>query len=166
LGYNLKILITLIFSLYTLGQSVSTTEVEAALIFRIAHFVEQQSTSVAKFCVFGDSEIYHVLKSNIENKMLGKRRVEVEITNNKNLRKAECSILILAHEVKSESDKALMMEVFGFVTISLSELNGQYSHIILRREDKKIKFDANLTKIKLDNVKISSKLLRLADRTY
>ncbi|EQC47354.1 PF13689 domain protein [Bacteriovorax sp. Seq25_V] len=150
------------------AQSISTLDVEAALIFRIAPFVDQNIYDDTKFCILGSPryEIYDVLKSNVENKMLGSKKVSVSKVSNSTIKNSKCSILILPNKVAVDSLQKILSETQGLIIISLNNENHVLSHFVLKRVENKIKFDANIKKIKDDDVKISSKLLRLADRTY
>ncbi len=127
------------------GQSAATEEsVKAAYIYHFINFVEwDDHLNNYYVCVPDDSELKDALEESLRGKMVNNRKIIVS-------RYASvCHILVTNHPEGIENT----------FTIGSIQDGALFEFLIV---DNKLKFAANLDKIKNSKLKISSQLLKLA----
>lgn len=167
-------LLTLAFTLLLciapslLARDTKESAVKAAFVYNFARFTEwpeesfRQSPNKFKLCLVGDKPNQQFF-SNLMDKRIGERPIFIEIRSrliNLNL----CQIIFI-----SGSDRSLIPRILAAVefepVLTIAEMTGfaEIGGIFnIIKIDGKIRFQANTKAIKRSRLKISSRLLKLA----
>jgi hypothetical protein len=143
---SLFIFFAVLMSSQAFGQSpVSEDSVKAAYIFHFINFTQWQDTLDNYYvCVPEDEDLRQQLQVSLKGKMINNRKVIV--TN----QSATCHVLVSEQRPTFSSD-----------TLTIGPLS-QGALLEFRLIHNKLKFAANLQRIKRSNLRISSQLLKLA----
>lgn len=158
---------TLLWSLQALAATAS--DVQAAYLFNFVRFVEWPDTAFAnpsapvRICVLGDSGFIDVANASIDGKSVGDRQVVVEGTSDV-LGSRGCHILYV--DSTRRGDESEVLATFGHksvLTVSDTEdfaKRGGVANFIT--VDDKVRFVINIKAADAAGLKISSRLLRIA----
>ena len=146
-------------------------QVKAAFLYNFAKFVEWPSDTRSAgssgslaFCVFGDEPLFTALTQSLVGKTINGRAL-VAVQADGPQRAQRCDIAFIGIAEKKRMDEVL--EAFaGTGVLSISDLDQFARHggmIELTRKADKIRFAVNIDAVNRDGVRISSKLLQLAE---
>ncbi|MFT6633629.1 MAG: hypothetical protein ACJAS4_003600 [Bacteriovoracaceae bacterium] len=145
---------------------VDLKSVESALTYRIMHFTEINSKSgTYNLCVDGDDEIFMLLRKQMKGKKFKGEDILVFEVESKNLE--ECSLIYLGAKATND-DSSINEEIKKnkLVVFSAQKNKKWISAILFKRIENKVVFKVNKTLLDSYNIKISSKVLRLATEVY
>ena len=145
--------------------AASEYEVKAAFVYNFAKFVEwPQSNRAMTFCVAGPEPAFLALRRVVHGKTIGGRELTMKRLNPGEQARGECQVVFIAWADKKRSASALLaLEQQGVLTVGEEDSfldTGGIIHFLL--EDRKIRFEINLTAARKAGLAISSKLLKLA----
>jgi hypothetical protein len=153
----------------TTAQAQSEDQVMAAFLLNFARYVEWPATAFAtedapvRICMLGSQEFGEIVSNTVSGKNVGDRSVTV--TMKTDLASArDCHVLFIASEFElpnAETVAALgRTSIFTVADREGFATAGGIANFF--REDNKIRFEINPTAAKRADLKISSRLLRLA----
>lgn len=163
--------------LLTLGSSSSPAPLaspeyalKAAFIYNFAKFTTwpERSDRMITLCILGRDPFGAAIDS-LDGKEIGNSKLSVRRLRSGGEATQACQIVFVS---ESEVDNYLdrignLREASGVLTISEKEGSARQGIMIeLTTEDKKIGFEFNRDAARLNNVQISSKLLRIARKVY
>ncbi|MBI5213182.1 MAG: YfiR family protein [Nitrospirae bacterium] len=143
-------------------------QIKTAFLYNFLKFVEWPSdayhkdTSSLSVCVLGEDPFGSALDAMKENAVQGKM-ITIKRTNNlRNIK--ECNVIFISgSEKKNLGDILLFLKDSAILTISDIEGFAEAGGIIeLVREDGKVRFKININAARQSQLKVSSKLLKLA----
>jgi hypothetical protein len=147
----------------------SEYEVKAAFVFNFSKFVEWPEGAFATsadpitICVVGDSPFGSLLENTVKGKSVNGRGIVVRETTNK---PEACHVVYI-----SSSERARLDQILGrlarrpVLTVSDAESVAERGAIIgLTIIDKRVRFEINMLAAKQAGVKLSSQLLKVANR--
>ena len=146
-------------------------QVKAAFLYNFAKFVEwpadvrsDGSSGSLTFCVFGDEPLFSALTQSLAGKTINGRAL-VALQADGPQRAQRCDIAFIGVAEKKRMDEVL--DAFaGTGVLSISDLDQFARHggmIELTRKADKIRFAVNIDAVNRNGVRISSKLLQLAE---
>jgi len=146
-------------------------QVKAALLYNFAKFVEWPSDTRSAgsigsltFCVFGDERLFSTLTQSLVGKTINGRAL-VALQADGPQRAQRCDIAFIGVAEKKRMDEVL--EAFaGAGVLSISDLDQFARHggmIELTKKADKIRFAVNIDAVNRNGVRMSSKLLQLAE---
>lgn len=146
-------------------------QVKAAFLYNFAKFVEWPSDTRSAgssgslaFCVFGDEPLFTALTQSLVGKTINGRAL-VAVQADGPQRAQRCDIAFIGVAEKKRMDEVL--DAFaGTGVLSISDLDQFARHggmIELTRKADKIRFAVNIDAVNRNGVRISSKLLQLAE---
>ena len=144
-------------------------EVKAALLFKIARFVEWPASSFdpalpeLRLCVIGEDPFGAALDS-LAGKQVQGRAVRILRARQPGEHAAECHIAFL-NEPNEKRLRAWLRALDGAPVLTVGDVDG-FSHnggtVNLLIRDRRVKFEVNVTASELAGLKISAQLLQLA----
>ena len=146
-------------------------QVKAAFLYNFAKFVEWPSDTRSAgssgslaFCVFGDEPLFTALTQSLVGKTINGRALVVVQADGPQ-RAQRCDLAFIGVAEKKRMDEVL--DAFaGTGVLSISDLDQFARHggmIELTRKADKIRFAVNIDAVNRNGVRISSKLLQLAE---
>jgi len=151
------------------AQAQSEDQVMAAFLLNFARYVEWPANAFAsddaplRICMLASPEFSDVVSSTVSGKNVGSRTVVVEMTSDLASAKS-CHVLFLGRDVETTSAEAVAAlgrsSVFTVADREGFADAGGIANFFV--EDKKIRFEINPKAAKRADLKISSRLLRLA----
>jgi hypothetical protein len=146
-------------------------QVKAAFLYNFAKFVEwpadvrsDGSSGSLAFCVFGDEPLFSALTQSLAGKTINGRAL-VALQADGPQRAQRCDIAFIGVTEKKRMDEVL--DAFaGAGVLSISDLDQFARHggmIELTRKADKIRFAVNIDAVTRNGLRISSKLLQLAE---
>ena len=149
----------------------AASQVEAVFLFNFAQFVEwpadvrsDGSSGSLAFCVFGDEPLFSALTQSLAGKTINGRAL-VALQADGPQRAQRCDIAFIGVTEKKRMDEVL--DAFaGAGVLSISDLDQFARHggmIELTRKTDKIRFVVNIDAVTRNGLRISSKLLQLAE---
>jgi len=173
------ILAALLFSLcvllpYPTVSAANTSEykVKAAFVLNFALLTEWPEQSFAsetapiKLCVLGDRALTQAFES-INGKTVGKRTLQVTTTPPHDAR-SSCHIIFFGKNVNTKIVLRTLTDVSGSPVLTMGEKNtfidlGGAIHFFMEKE--RLKFGVNTTVVEEQNLRLSSRLLKIARLT-
>ncbi len=150
-------------------QKVNTDELKAVYLFNFSAFVEWPQSSFShtnqsfKYCIFGNSNIVYYLNDIVKNEVVNNREIQVidGFTYNKI---KSCQILFVdaSAEDKVINTLKLLKENSTLLVGESLDFLDRGGMINLNHDYKRIEIEINLANARKGNLRISSKLLRLA----
>ena len=173
------IIAALLFSLCTVwsyptvsAPNTSEYKVKAAFVLNFAlltEWPEQSFTSEAdpiKLCVLGDRQLTQDFET-INGKKIGKRILQV-ITTPPRDAQSSCQIIFFGKNVNTKIVLRTLTDVSGSPVLTMGEKNtfidlGGAIHFFMEKE--RLKFGVNTTVVEEQNLRLSSRLLKIARLT-
>lgn len=168
LAYTLALVLAFVFS-PNRAQAQSEDQVKAAFLFNFVRYVEwpsevfEDDASDVKICMFKAEAFASVVKQTVSGKNVGDRNVEVDLIGNAGSTRG-CHLLYVG-VVGEESISDLVSNLGNAPIFTVSDAEGfaqSGGMANFFRTDSKIRFEMNPDAAKKANLKISSRLLRLA----
>ena len=150
--------------------SVTESQIKAAFLLNFAKYVEWPPESLDEagpivIAVFGDNEVSDDVQKLAENKIVGGRRIEFRRAQGPD-DCANCHVLFIG-----TSEPRLISDILGRLADSSVLTVGECDEFLdkggiinLARRDRKIRLDISLASARQARLKISSKLLTVADQ--
>jgi hypothetical protein len=168
----------LCFVLIVLGVAQSASaqstpdeyQVKAAFLFHFAQFLDWPADGLnsgdtpLRLCIFDDEPRRQELQSTIEGKLIGARVFHVRLINRQQEIQG-CNILFLSRD-EARRQTAVLVSLRGSPVLTVGESADFLSDggmIRFHLEKDRIRFDINLDAAELSHLKISSRLLLLAN---
>lgn len=160
-------LISIFLSLQLFADSKQLKSLQGALTYRIMHFtnIQPDKKGVYNICIDGDEDVYEILKKQLQGKTFADGKLNV--TDDYASKATFCSLLFLGERRQSTTDNITKSIVSNklFVLTSDKKMREQ-TFVIFKSLKNKIVFEVNKTLMEKYNIKLSSKVLRLANRVY
>lgn len=152
------------------GHDYSEPSIKTALIYNLLHFIEWSSTDLL-ICVYDPSEDYVSSFNSIPNSTKSGTSLEVKYLH---LTESEptpnnCHIIFISSEADNKNTNDILNVAKDNQSVTIGESKQfikQGGMINFIRKDVNIKFEINAKAFEQANVKISSQVLRIADRVY
>lgn len=144
-------------------------EVKAALIFNVARCVEWPATAFSSpsaplvVAIIGQDAVSDALQQMLQQKFIGGHPLEVRLVHTADEAR-KCHVLYVASSEKGGADK-LLQTLHGASTLTVSDINKfaeRGGHINLVLKDRHVRVLVNPTNVESSHLKVSSKLLSLA----
>ena len=144
-------------------------EVKAALIFNIARFVEWPATAFASpsaplvVAIIGQDDVGDALQLMLQHKSINGHPLEVRLVSTADEAR-KCHVLYIANSARGSVD-ALLQALHGANTLTIADISHfaeRGGHVNLVLKDQHVRMLVNPTTVESSHLKISSKLLSLA----
>jgi len=175
-GSTFAFLIALISTSYTTAviaeeqtKSYSESDIKAALVYNILHFIDWQQKDLV-ICVYQPKEEDVSSFNALPAQTKSGKTLEVKFLhhNGNELIQNNCHVIFITREADNDTHK-ILTETKNTHHLTIGESNQfikQGGMINFVRKNLTIKFEINVSALNQANLKISSQVLRIADRVY
>jgi hypothetical protein len=158
------------FANFTYAQEYTEYEVKSSYIYNIVQFIEWPENWVQEntinVCIYGNNPFGDIIYT-INNKISSGKKINV-IHVKSLLKFKSCQILFISSSERNNLSQ-ILEALNGMPVLTIGDTEGfdqQGIMINFFLKEKKVRFNINLASVKAARIKISSKLLRLAERIY
>jgi uncharacterized protein DUF4154 len=144
-------------------------KLKAAYLFNFLRFVEwpDESDGAINLCVIGNKSSYHDALLALTTQSINRQAISVSISNNENTLELDNCQLIFITDLKQKSESKILESFNSSPILTVGENpdfinNGGMINFITSKD--KIYFEINMTAVKQTDIRISSKILRLAKK--
>jgi hypothetical protein len=142
------------------------TSLEAAFIYRFMYFLPgERIEEEYSLCVKNNPQVYNALHGKLEKSKIFTGTLKILDVQDDY---SSCSLLYLGEKLTPAEIVKVAMELdkHKILIVSKNGMNKSMAMINLKIKTDKVKFDANKTLMKLYEINLSSKVLRLADKVF
>jgi uncharacterized protein DUF4154 len=147
-------------------------KLKTAYLFNFLRFIEwpDDSNRTINLCVIGDKASYHNSLLSLETQSLNNNAINVDIyedINSEESIKLEKCQLIFFTDLITKKENVIIKVIQSSPILTVGENSGFMKHggmINFVQSNDKIRFEINMIAVKKTDIRVSSKILRLAER--
>ena len=154
------------------AETTTEGKLKAAYLFNFLRFIEWPDIPDKKInlCVAGDKDSYHGALIALSTQSVNQNSIDLHFFNGNYEKQIkylnECQLLFIT-DIKQKSEHEILEEISSLSILTVGE-NPQFMQhggmINFVRSTNKIRFQVNMKAVKKTDIRISSKILRLADK--
>ncbi len=144
-------------------------KIKAALIYNFMRFVDwpAEYSITGELCVLGHKQEYHDALLFLSRRELKNTTISLRILSSKKLNNIKSCQVVFVTSDASEQQKQNVLQLAGKSTLIIGDETsflGNSGMINFVKKQQKIGFEVNLANVHAANIRISSKVLRLAEK--
>jgi len=154
----------------THNKDYSESKIKTALIYNLLHFINWPSEELL-ICIYDPGEEYVSSFNAIPSSTKSGNTLSLKFLNVSSAPSAQndCQVIFISADIDSESLQNILSNAKNNHSVTIGETKQFIKHggmINFVRRDVNIKFEINASAFEQANLKISSQVLRIADRVY
>ena len=151
-------------------KNYSEPKIKTALIYNLLHFIDWPSNDLL-ICIYDPSEDYVSSFNAIPSSTKSGNALNIKFLNVSGdpSTQNDCHIIFISNEINTENLRDILSNAKNNRSVTIGETKQfikQGGMINFIRRDVNIKFEINASAFEQANLKISSQVLRIADRVY
>lgn len=136
-------------------------QLKTAYLFHFAELTQWPNPGSVTICLQGRSPLREILPV-LEGQPINGTRLHVDLSDNPDL--SHCNILMVGEPLSLTSELSEQVQKFHLLTVGDAEGFAEHGGMVqFTLRDNKLKLVVNLAAVKAANLKLSSKLLRMAE---